>query len=332
MSQSRTQQLSTWVGTQLNIAPPTLINVAGDASFRRYFRFRHQDLSLIAVDAPPATEKNHAFVNMCELLAANQLIAPSCHAVDYEQGFLIIEDLGDQLFSNQLNLDSAPQLYAAALQTLAKFQSIPTNTIDDIPHYDRELLQTELDLFDHWFVQQHLGLSLSQTEISLIVQVKSRLIASALAQPQCLVHRDFHSRNLMLTKTGKIALIDFQDAVLGPVSYDPVSLLKDCYIAWPRQQQLDWLKSFYQNSVIIKQYQISWPQLVKYFDWMGMQRHLKVLGIFSRLNYRDNKPNYLNDLPLTLNYLLETAAVYPEFEKFSLFLNQTIKPAMDQLK
>jgi hypothetical protein len=299
----------------------TLLPVSGDASFRRYFRFTVDQRSWIAVHAPPDKENNQAFVDVAALFADHGLNVPVLLAWDREQGFMLLTDFGDQLLWPLLDADSVDMWYQKSLAAVAQLQAIPLNHAK-LPYYDSQRLQTELRLFTEWFVEKLLDYSLSLAEQQRIDTVFSILTQSALAQPQVVVHRDYHSRNIMVLPSGELGLIDFQDAVIGPYTYDPVSLLRDCYIVWPREKVEQWLESFRKNY---------WPDeqpatLLRDFDWMGLQRHLKVLGIFARLNLRDGKPRYLDDLPLVLHYTLSVARRYKEFNAFAQWFDEMLMP------
>ncbi|MET1254552.1 aminoglycoside phosphotransferase family protein [Aliikangiella maris] len=327
--QQRQQQLAIWASQSLGISPPTLTSVSGDASFRRYFRFQTviegKPCSIIAVDSPPATEKNTEFCAIRALFANHQLHVPDLIDCDMQQGFFLLSDLGDTLYLSQLTTQTAEALYQHAMQALLKIQQIPLNDVQ-LPAYNRELLAFELSLFNDWFLQKHLQLALTPYEKQMLAQTFEQLINNALNQTQVVVHRDYHSRNLMICAQQTPGIIDFQDAVTGPVTYDLVSLMKDCYIEWPEHQVKKWSENYCQQ---LHQAAISsqpFTDFYRDFEWMGMQRHIKVLGIFCRLNYRDNKPQYLNDLPLTFRYLINAANQYAEFSEFSAFLAQKIAP------
>ncbi len=340
MHAQRVIQLKNWLAKQLSITPPELTTVSGDASFRRYYRFNHNATTYIAVDAPPKTEKNQLFEKIGLLLAKHQLTVPELIHIDLDQGFLLLKDLGDNLLYSQLHAqqdsssnniqragaESAEPYYQRAILELLKLQNIPFDEIAFLDRYDHKFLAFELSLFNDWFLEKHLKKALSASQIQLLQSTFEQLIESALSQHQCMVHRDFHSRNLMLPEQTTIAVIDFQDAVIGPVSYDLVSLLKDCYLAWPRTKQLRWLGYYYEKAIEQALFDVKFGEFVRQFDWMGMQRHIKVLGIFSRLKYRDGKSSYIKDIPLTLKYLLETSSLYPEFRDFHQFLANEIQP------
>jgi N-acetylmuramate 1-kinase len=309
---------------------PALAVVAGDASNRRYFRLQQDGTSYILVEAPPATENNDAFLAVRDLLAAAGVKVPELHAADLRRGFLLLEDLGDDLLLPRLDPGSADGHYRRACDILLQMAR-PVPGVEVLPAYDRMLLEEELGRFPGWFVEKLLGHRLDNGERDLLAGVFSKLVASALEQPRVLVHRDFHSRNLMLQADGQLAVIDFQDAVRGPVSYDLVSLLRDCYIRWPASQVRAWalahrdsLRSADLLPVVADDIFLRW------FDWMGLQRHIKVLGTFARLYLRDDKPAYLDDLPLVIDYVLEVLEKYageePVFAECRRWFGERLSP------
>lgn len=333
-NQQRLENLCQWIATILDREPPQLETVSGDASFRRYFRFVHQQQSIIAVDAPPQQENNLAFWQIGSLLASQKIRVPEFFHVNLDDGFMLISDLGNQLLLPELNQSNVSIYYPKAIDIIVQLQKIPVEKIADLKPYDEQKLAFELSLFETWFVNKHLGLQLSSEQQVIVDQVFKQLIDSALKQNQRLTHRDFHSRNIMLVENKDLAVIDFQDAVLGPVSYDLVSLLKDCYIQWSEEHLQEWLNYYYNlatqdipnQTPLVK---ASKAEFIRAFDWMGLQRHLKVLGIFCRLNYRDNKLAYLKDLPLTFQYVKQVTTKYPEFKDFNQLLENLIEPAFE---
>lgn len=299
--------------------------IAGDASPRKYYRVRVPltgavpARSFIAVDAP-SSEKTPEFLHIRQLLETGSIRVPSLIAADAEAGFMLLEDLGDDVLLPVLSEHSAGAWYGMALNTLNQLAAIP-NANAGLALYDATKLQTELDLFRDWFVPKLLGISWTTAFEQNFSDLSRCLINNALQQPQVVVHRDFHSRNLMVVQNGELAVIDFQDAVLGPITYDPVSLLKDCYVNWPRQRQLSWLLDH--KRLLTEQHRLEAVDddtFVAWFDLMGLQRHIKVLGIFARLSLRDGKPAYLNDLPLVLAYVGEVLAIYaPSIDPLAAF-------------
>lgn len=316
-----------------------LAPLSGDASFRRYFRVSLQQpvsiqpgkgqlakvvKDLIVMDAPPAQEDSEPFVTVAKQLEQSGISVPSILAADLGIGFLLLEDFGDQLLLPLLNDDSVAPWYRVAMQDLLALQAVPGG---DLPAYDREKLLAEMQLFPEWFLGTYLELTLSKQEQALIEKTFSLLLDAALEQPQVFVHRDYHSRNLMVLGEPadyKLGMIDFQDAVVGPVTYDLVSLLKDCYIQWPRDRVLGWLDEYLQLKGEEGAQRDQW---VQWLDWMGMQRHLKVLGIFARLGLRDSKPQFFDDLPMVFSYVLAAAEEYPQFSELRQWLSAVALPA-----
>ncbi|ORU91892.1 MAG: phosphotransferase [Cycloclasticus sp. symbiont of Bathymodiolus heckerae] len=283
---------------------------SSDASFRRYFRVILAGKSFVVMDAPPAKEDCTSFVCIANLLFEQGVNAPQIFHQSLEQGFLVLSDLGNESYLDGLTDRTAGLRYRDAVDSLHKMHQLSLDEVV-IPHYDLPLLQQEMGLFEEWFVKQLLGVSLSLEDHRVLVNAKSALADSALEQPQVFVHRDYHSRNLMLTEENNPGVIDFQDAVIGPVTYDLVSLYRDCYIAWPDEKIYAWLDDFLsQRKESGCGDTFDKATFYKWFDWMGVQRHLKVLGIFSRLSLRDGKSNYLNDIPLTLSYVLGVCRRY----------------------
>jgi len=282
--------------------------VAGDASNRRYFRLRADAGSVIVMEAPPATEKNAQFLAVQQLLGASGVRVPGVLAQDLERGYLLLDDLGDQMLLPLLSDDSVGAWYQQAGETLLQLASI--DPAGAVPAYDRALLTEELGRLPDWFLEQLLGLELSPEELELLNRVTELLVSNALAQPRVLVHRDFHSRNLMPQPDGQLGVIDFQDAVYGPITYDLVSLLRDCYIRWPDDQVRRWALGHRDQLVASGLLEPVDDELfLRWFDLMGLQRHLKVLGTFARLYLRDAKNSYLRDLPLVLAYVDEVVTL-----------------------
>jgi aminoglycoside/choline kinase family phosphotransferase len=258
------------------------------------------------------------------------LNVPQVLDADLEQGILLLSDLGQQQYLQVLDADNADRLYGDAMDALITLQAGVARESARLPLYDERLLMREMQLFRDWLLQRHLGLTLTHSEQRLLDTTLAQLLDAALAQPVVVVHRDFHSRNLMLMEQHNPGVLDFQDAVLGPVSYDLLSLLRDCYIRWPEHKVSEWLLGYYDRacqSGILRG--VDEADFKTWFDTMGMQRHLKVAGIFARLYYRDDKAGYLADIPLTLDYLLEEAALYPAYADFHDFLLQRVRPGLD---
>lgn len=307
-----------------------LIPVSGDASFRRYFRTTASGQTFIAMDAPPEKENSAPFVAIAKSWFAAGVSVPEILAEDLKQGFLLLSDMGDVLYLDKLNPQSADALYLQAIQTLINIQTCQQIDGYELPEYDEALLTREMNLCPEWFFSKLLGLKLDQSEQQLLASTFDLLVASALEQPKVCVHRDYHSRNLMLLNNGSIGVLDFQDAVVGPITYDLVSLIRDCYINWPAMQEEKWIKDFIllaEQADLIQD--LEYSQCKHWFDWMGLQRHIKCVGIFSRLYLRDGKAGYLKDIPRTFNYLKTVCAAYPQLETFNQWLDDRIVPAMN---
>ncbi len=312
-----------------------------DASFRRYFRGTTTTGQFIFVDAPPAQEDSAPFIRVAALLRAAGLNAPEVIESDLQLGFMMLTDLGetqlqdllnqDLLNQNPVNQDASSRLwtvYEEALLAIHQMQRIDAA----LPRYNEALLRQEMNLFPEWFLERQLGIQTSPAENALIESVFARLVASALEQPALFVHRDFHCRNIMVQPDLSPGIIDFQDAVIGPVTYDLVSLLRDCYHRFAPADLDCLLASFHQQLMQRQQMPaVDMETFRRWFDWMGMQRHLKCAGIFSRLNIRDNKPRYLGDIPLVFSYLQEVAHTYPEFATFGDWLDERIAPSVAAL-
>lgn len=298
--------------------------VSGDASFRRYFRIQAAGSSWICVDAPPEHENSEQFIKVAHLLES--VNAPKVLASDLSLGFMLLSDLGDDVYLPLLNEETADTLYRAAIDSLVTIQKIDCGNV--LPVYDATLLNAEMELFREWFVGKHLGYELSSDDNAMLDELFQWLTDSALEQPQVFVHRDYHSRNIMHLEGQAPGIIDFQDAVYGPISYDLLSLLRDCYIQWSPYRVESWLDYYLEKT----DWELEKEQFIQWFDWMGLQRHIKVAGIFARLNYRDGKSGYLKDLPLTLNYIIEQAQKYPQMTAFSDWMQAVVMPKMVSLQ
>ncbi|HED38896.1 MAG TPA: aminoglycoside phosphotransferase [Chromatiales bacterium] len=317
--------LQRWLRSDLGIPFTTIRPASGDASFRRYFRIDHNSESLIIMDAPPAKEDCVPFINTASLLAKAGLNVPRVLQQNLEQGYLLLSDLGTVQYLDRLNAETVDQLYSDALDALLRLQEATTEGDMQLPPYDRPLLIGEMELMREWYIGNHLNIELTERQHTTLSHSFEQLAQSALLQPQVLVHRDYHSRNLMVVDKDNPGVLDFQDAVIGAITYDLVSLLKDCYIAWPRTQLLGWVRSYHLRLLaggIIDD--VSEAQFIKWFDLMGAQRHLKVLGIFARLNIRDGKPAYLQDIPRTLSYLVDVCKRYEELVPLGNLLDEVI--------
>ncbi len=297
----------------------------GDAGFRRYFRLNTRP-SLLAVHAPVETEDSRAFVAIAEFLRRHGVHVPKVSEHDFDRGYLLLEDLGSSLYREHLNEDTADVLYGEALMMLLRIQQSPADE-SIFPSYSETRLRDEMKLFDEWFVGRMLGHRLSADETRMLDDVYDALIQSAMEQPRVVVHRDYHSRNIVYGEGGGPGVIDFQDAVIGAVTYDLVSLLKDCYIRWEPARVKRWALAYATmlNDVDIIP-AVPEETFLRWFDWMGLQRHIKVLGIFSRLSMRDSKNGYLNDLPLVVHYVQNVIRAYPQFDEFSRWFDNRLVP------
>lgn len=304
---------------------------SSDASFRRYFRLTRGAESYIAMDAPPEREDCRSYVRIARGLRAAGLNAPEVLATDFTRGFLLLGDLGTELYLDALDERRVERLYGDALGALTVLQACVEPRALELPAYDRALLQRELELFRQWFLEAHLALRLTDAEQALIDTTFAMLIEAALEQPRVSVHRDYHSRNLMVTASHNPGILDFQDAVAGPVTYDVVSLLRDAYIDWARPRVEEWALGYQdlacQSGVLREKAD---ERFLRWFDLMGAQRHLKVAGIFARLNHRDGKARYLGDLPRVMGYLLDVSARHAELGALHGFLHARVLPAFDR--
>ena len=328
----RKAQIESWLLDELHLPEFELQPASSDASFRRYFRvfplsnspISGDDKTLIVMDAPPEKEDTGPFVKVATIMADIGLNVPLIKHSNLDMGFLLLSDLGSKQYLSALNASNVEKLYGDALQALLALQAKGPKK-DELPPYDYALLMREMELFREWYLKTHLQLTLSPQEEQMLSDMFERLAESALAQPKVCVHRDYHSRNLMLTTSNNPGILDFQDAVIGPVTYDLVSLLRDCYISWPKEQVQVWALNYLQQAAdagVIGERDEA--QLLQWFDWMGVQRHLKATGIFARLNHRDGKPGYLLDIPRTLSYVVDVTSRYPELQLLNDFLQQRI--------
>lgn len=310
-----------------------LLPLSGDASFRRYFRVIQHKVPYVLMDAPPTLEDGARFVAVQQALAAQGVRVPAVVAQDLANGLILLEDLGDRLLLAELNDSSVLYRYQQALALLTPIRQLKTTSQGPLPLFDRAFLLREMQLFIDWFCLVHLKLELTDSEQQLLATTFHLLAESALEQPQGGMHRDFHARNLMVLPDDSLAVIDFQDIVFGPASYDAVSLLKDCYLRWPDAVVNQLRDGFFAQLQQSGELGPEWTQqrFAQSFDWMGLQRHIKVCGIFSRLYHRDGKAGYLPDLPRVLAYVADTAALYPQFVDFSALLQTKILPRFDEV-
>jgi aminoglycoside/choline kinase family phosphotransferase len=333
-SDSRLAALSRWVVDTLGFADSRIDSASADASFRRYFRITRDGDTFIVMDAPPDKEDVVPFVSVARTLAGMGLNVPIVLAREPAQGFLLLSDLGSLQYLDELKrAGQVDRLYDDALSALVTLQTADDAAARQLPAYDRALLMREMELMPVWFLEQHLGLEVDAALRAMLDRLFDSLVKSALEQPRAFVHRDYHSRNLLVCADANPGILDFQDAVYGPVTYDAASLLKDCYIAWPPTRVRGWLLE-YRAKLVGAGFALSGDgdTFVRWFDLMGLQRHIKVLGIFARLNHRDGKPGYLDDLPRVLDYVRAAASAYPETQEFAAYVATCIEPALARVR
>lgn len=305
----RLELIQQWLAGLFPGRPFSLAPASADASFRRYFRATFAGGGTrIVMDAPPQHEDCRPFIHVAELFGVAGAHVPRVIERDLAQGFLLLDDLGSTTYLSVLTPDNATELYGAATAALVKIQL--ASRPGALPDYDRALLLRELELFPDWYVARHLGVTLTGAQRSELERVFERILAVNLAEPKVFVHRDYHSRNLMLTEPNP-GILDFQDAVSGPISYDLVSLFKDAYIEWEEEQTLDWLIRYWEQARRAGlPVAPDFADFHRDYEWMGVQRHVKVLGIFARLKHRDGKDGYLKDMPLVARYLRRVCGRY----------------------
>ena len=327
---ARLALIQDWLSRELGLRVERIEPASADASFRRYFRARLCGATRIVMDAPPEKEDVRPYLKVTRLLEGVGMHVPHVHEADEARGLVLLEDLGTTHYLSRLkDGGDADALYGDALRVLAELQVRGRDAAGELPPYDRAVLLREMALMPEWCCGRHLGLALTPAENALLERTFSFLIHEALLQPQVFVHRDYHSRNLMVLRERNPGVLDFQDALRGPLGYDLVSLLKDCYIAWPRERVERWLL---EHRRVLRARGMDAGrderEFLRWFDLIGVQRHVKVLGIFARLWYRDGKPGYLPDLPLTLDYVRDAAARYAELRDFSHFIEQRVAPGL----
>lgn len=327
VTDTRQDALCTWFSKHLNLQNVCLTTVSADASFRRYFRYSTQDVSYILVDAPTATEKNREFIEFATNYAEQGIDVPRVLFHDIEQGFMCLTDLGNQTLLPRL-IAGDLYWYPLAIQQLNLVACV--EPIIPRSYYDSAFFNLELSLFEQWFCDGLLRLPSEDYKQEAIKQCFALLVNNAMEQPQVTVHRDFHSRNIMIRDEQSLSIIDFQDTVTGPLTYDLASLLKDCYFKLPlveRELLLEQAYELFSQTLAIN---CAFEQFKQWFDLMGLQRHLKVCGIFSRLSLRDNKHHYLDDLPLVIEYIQQTCSEYPQLKPLAVLFEQSIIPALTQ--
>lgn len=334
----RLEQLELWLAKLFGTRDFQVTTASADASFRRYFRVTRGSDSWIAMDAPPAKEDMEPYIRIAAMLVDVGVNAPRVIERNAEEGFLLNSDLGSQTYLMELGeRGDADRLYTDAIQALVRIQARGGAHAAQLPPYDDALLRREMALFPEWFCGRHLGLALSGEDAAALDGVFDVLSATALQQPRVFVHRDYHSRNLMVGDGARHGanpgILDFQDAVSGPVTYDLVSLLRDCYVAWPTERVRAWSLQF-RNAARQAGVDVAADEseFLRWFDLMGVQRHLKAIGIFARLWHRDGKPGYLNDIPRTLNYVSVVSARYRELQFLESLIDSQVLPALEAVR
>jgi aminoglycoside/choline kinase family phosphotransferase len=315
----RLDELRAWLAARLG-APHSLVPASADASFRRYFRVAAEGRTWIAMDAPPPREDCRPFVRVAELLRAAGVHAPEVLAQDLERGFLLLTDLGETTYLAALKPDTADRLFSDAIEALLKWQLASRE--GTLPPYDAAALRRECDLFPDWYIGRHLGVTLAPAQQEALSEVVALVVARALAQPAVYVHRDYMPRNLMVADPNP-GVIDFQDAMHGPITYDVVSLMRDAFVSWEEERVIDWSARYWEKArrrgLPVRE---DFGEFYRDFEWMGLQRHLKVLGIFARIQYRDGKSGYLEDTPRFLRYARAVAERYRELTPLARLLDQ----------
>lgn len=338
MSNLRATDLLSWLTSQFPAQNINLLPLTGDAGFRRYFRFHLQNNSYIAVDAPPALSNNQAFVSVQEILNGVGVNVPNILAADLKQGFLCLSDFGDMALASELSAENMQQYYALAITELKKMLKCQSTTVQSLPNYDEAFILTELNIFSEWLLEKHLGIFLSPDEKKSLSLCFESLVTAITEQPKVFMHRDYHSRNIMLLNNderddNQLGIIDFQDAVQGPVIYDLVSLLRDCYVRWPDELIKPLIENYRQHlQNHLPDANISQEKWQYWFDLTGLQRHIKASGIFARLHHRDHKSGYLADIPLTLTYIQDVSGQYDKLCFLHELVTKRVMPAFDKLR
>lgn len=320
-----------WLSAACKLSSFTLHQMPSDASFRRYFRVRIPSCSYVVMDAPPQKENCRSFISIANALHKMGLHTPEIIEANVEQGFLLITDFGDLTYLMALSAENADLLYQRALDALLLLQSCHHVSGHAVPPFTRDFMMKEWAWHKEWFLNKLLKLSLPAAEKDLD-QCYQLLVESAAAQPQVFMHRDYHSANLMVLSENAVGILDFQDAFIGPITYDLVSLLRDCYIDWPHEKVADWAISYFhrlQRTGAL--HDVDEQVFLRWFDWMGMQRHLKALLTFARKHVRDHQSHYLHFIPRTLKYLVNTSQHYPEFAILHNYLRVTVQPAFERI-
>lgn len=313
--------LRQWLQQVCHFPLDQIQEIPGDASFRRYFRLHLKEQSYIIMDASQQLDCCEPYLAIARALLSLDLAVPEILAHDVQQGYMLISDFGDRRYLQELRPENADQLYYSAMSSLSVLQTCRGVKDWALPAFDQAFMQRELDEFRHWFLERYLQLALAPREQKILQTAFDRLLLSASEQPQVFIHRDYHSANLMWMPKKPTGILDFQDACIGPVTYDLVSLLRDCYIDWPQEKVRAWVAYYYEGLRENKLLQdASEEQFFRWFDWMGMQRHMKALFIFARKYLRDQTPRYLEYLPRTLNYVVTVSQNYPELQEFHHFM------------
>lgn len=332
MNNLRTTELSQWLESHFSASNLSLIPLTGDAGFRRYFRFFYHNQSYIAVDAPANLSNNQAFVNVQQMLQAVEVNVPNIVAVDLKQGFLCLSDFGDTVLAERLCTENMQQHYAKAIIELNKMLKFQDILLEHLPVYDAEFIATELAIFSEWLLEKHLAIYLNADEKIALNLCFDNLVSAIIEQPSVFMHRDYHSRNIMLLPEDELGIIDFQDAVKGPVIYDLVSLLRDCYVRWPNELIAPLMEDYRQKvQNYLPDENLSKEKWQYWFDLTGLQRHIKASGIFARLHHRDNKSGYLADIPLTLTYIQDVSAQYDKLSFLDELITKRVIPALNKL-
>ena len=329
MNNLRTTELLIWLESHFSVDHINLIPLTGDAGFRRYFRFQCQGVTYIAVDAPVKLSNNLAFLTVQEILQQVDVNVPEIIAADLIQGFLCLSDFGDDLLANKLSNENMQLYYRNAIAELKKMLTCQTSLTETLPLYDKLFVNTELSIFSEWLLEKHLAIHLNDDEKKRLSDCFDTLISAIAEQPKVFMHRDYHSRNIMLLDDDKFGIIDFQDAVQGPVIYDLVSLLRDCYIRWPNELLAPLVEDYRQQvQNYLPNENISKERWQYWFDLTGLQRHIKASGIFARLYHRDNKSGYLADIPLTLAYIQDVSSQYDKLDFLHQLVSTRVIPAL----
>ena len=332
MSNLRTTALLHWLESHFYPQSINLIPLTGDAGFRRYFRFNYKNQNYIAVDAPVKLSNNPAFLAVQQILHGVGVNVPGILAVDLEQGFLCLDDFGDTVLADRLSNENMQHYYTKAIIELNKILECETVHVAELPNYDEKFIFTELAIFSEWLLEEHLKIYLTPSDKTALKACFEELVSAIVEQPKVFMHRDYHSRNIMLLDNNELGIIDFQDAVQGPVIYDLVSLLRDCYVRWPNVLIAPLMETYRQqvqnNFPDVNVTKEKWQY---WFDFTGLQRHIKASGIFARLHHRDSKSGYLADIPLTLTYIQDVSAQYDKLSFLHDLVSKRVIPTLNKI-